>query len=177
MLATGTGANRVRLFAIASILALSTTSAALAGILALPTATSNTETRGFVGLNWSFGNNGGAPEVVVGVARVKTESDGDSNGAKLSVHLPVSGGLSFGKVKLTGLTGESDRMVEVGMGYGPDGALGTVGVALPYFSGGVDFGLEGGLAGYAGINSLDEWTVPTNGLIPRFAVVGAPLPF
>lgn len=161
MLTTGTRANRVRLFAISSVLALSMGSAAVAGDLAIPTPTSNSETRGFVGLNWSFGNGGGAPEVVVGVARVTTESDGDANGAKLSVHLPVSGGLSFGKVKLTGMTGASDRMVEVGMGYGPNGVLGTVGVALPYFSGGVDFGLDGGLGGYAGVNSLEEWTVPT----------------
>lgn len=129
-------------------------------------ATSETETRGFVGLNWTFGKNGSSAEGVLGIARVKTDSDGDSRGAKLSVHLPISNGLSFGKIKLTGLTGENDRMLEAGLGFGTNGAFGTAGLWAPYVNGGVDIGFGGDFEGYAGFTTLDGWDVPPESVLP-----------
>lgn len=132
-----------------------------------PTAVgSDTDTKGFVGLNWTFGSNSAGAEAVVGVARVKTESDGDARGAKLSVHLPLQNGLSFGKVKLVGVTGESDRMAEAGVGWSTDGIFGTAGVWAPYLNAGADFGLSG-FNGYVGLNSLDEWNVPQPAVLPN----------
>ena len=126
-----------------------------------PTAVgSHTDTKAFVGLNWTFGGAGAGPEAVVGVARVKTEADGDARGAKLSLHLPVRGGLSFGKVKLVGMTGESDRLAEAGLGWGAGEVFGTAGLWAPHLNLGVDFGLSG-FSGNVGLNSLDEWEAPT----------------
>ena len=96
---------------------------------------------------------------MVGVARVKTDSDGDARGAKFSVHMPIQNGLSFGKAKLVGVTGESDRMVEAGLGWGSGQVFGTAGLWAPYINVGADFG-QSGINGYVGLNSLDEWDVP-----------------
>lgn len=119
-----------------------------------------TQTRAFVGLNWTFGSNNG-PEAVLGVARVKTDSDGDSRGAKLSVHMPLSNGISFGKVKLSGVAGQNDRMGEIGLGFGSAGMFGTAGIWAPYLNAGMDIGFDGSLGGYVGATSLDEWDAPT----------------
>lgn len=119
-----------------------------------------TDTRAFLGLNWTFGSGGTSAEAVLGVARVKTDSTGDADGAKVSVHFPVSSGISFGKVKLTGMTGKDDLMAEAGAGFGTGGLFGTAGLWAPYVNGGVDFGFGGGIEGYAGVHSLDGWDVP-----------------
>ena len=121
---------------------------------------SSTDTRAFVGLNWTFGSGGGTAEGVLGVARVKTDFSGDSQGAKLSLHLPFANGVSFGKVKLTGMTGEHDRMVEAGLGFGSGRLFGTAGLWAPYVNGGVDIGFDGSFEGYAGVHSLDAWELP-----------------
>lgn len=133
--------------------------AAQAGVPAPPMSSSTTDTTAFVGLNWTFGAGGPGTEGVIGAARVKTDSSGDSEGAKLSLHMNLSGGLSFGKVKLTGMTGESDRMGELGVGFGTDGFFGTGGLWLPYLNVGGDIG-TGGFDGYIGFHSLGEWDVP-----------------
>lgn len=125
-----------------------------------PVSQSDTETSAFVGLNWTFGSGGSKTEGVIGAARVTTDSSGDSDGAKLSLHMNLSDGLSFGKVKLTGMTGESDMMGELGLGFGSNGLLGTGGLWLPYVNIGADLGFGGGLDGYVGFHSLGEWDVP-----------------
>ena len=131
-----------------------------ADVLLPPTPSERTSTRAFVGLNWTFGSGGTTAEGVLGLARVKTDNGGDSKGAKLSVHLPVANGLSFGKVKLTGMTGKHDRIVEAGAGFGTNGLFGTAGLWAPYVNGGVDVDFGGGFEGYAGFHSLDGWDVP-----------------
>jgi hypothetical protein len=133
--------------------------AAQAGVQAPPMSSSTTDTSAFVGLNWTFGAGGSGTEAVLGAARVTTDNSGDSEGAKLSVHMNLTGGLSFGKVKLTGMTGESDRMGELGLGFGTNGIFGTGGLWLPYLNVGGDIGM-GGVDGYIGFHSLGEWDVP-----------------
>lgn len=120
---------------------------------------SDRDTRAFVGLNWTFGGGRASPEGVLGIARVKTQHDGDSHGAKLSLHMPFTNGLTFGKVKLVGVTGKNDGMVEGGIGFGTNGVFGTAGLWAPYVDAGVDLGF-GGVEGYAGLNSLDKWDRP-----------------
>lgn len=146
----------LRLSALA--LAVSTT-AAFAGDRPPALATSDTQTRAFIGLNWTFGSNNG-PEGVLGIARVKTDSDGDSRGAKLAWHMPLSNGISFGKFKLTGVAGNNDKMGEIGLGFGSGTMLGTAGIWAPFLNAGVDIGFDGSLGGYVGATSLDEWDVP-----------------
>lgn len=148
----------LRLSALAFALSATT---AYAGLPPPPPATDtdNTQTRAFVGLNWTFGSNSG-PEAVLGVARVKTDIDGESRGAKLSLHMPLSNGISFGKAKLTALKGDNDRTAELGFGFGSGAVFGTAGIWAPYVNGGVDIGFDGSWSGYAGFNSLQEWETP-----------------
>lgn len=126
----------------------------------ISTALTDTDTAAFVGLNWTFGAGGSKAEGVIGAARVKTDQTGDSEGAKLSLHMGISGGLSFSKVKLTGMSGKSDLMGELGVGFGTDGVLATGGLWAPYLNAGVDLGFGSGLEGYAGFHTLGEWDVP-----------------
>lgn len=140
------------------------TGPALAGDV-IVTPSSNSETKAFVGLNWTFGSGASGAEGVIGAARVSTDAGGDSNGAKLSVHMNISGGLSFSKVKVTGMTGQSDAMGEIGLGFGTSGPFATGGLWLPYVNAGVDLGFGGGVQGYAGVHTLDAWNVPTGLLI------------
>lgn len=126
-----------------------------------PSLSSDTDTKAFLGLNWTFGRSGSVPEAVAGVARVKTQSDGDSEGAKLSLHMPIGNdGLSFGKVKIAGVFGEHDRMLEAGVGFGGSSFFGTAGLWAPHVNLGADIGLGGGFDGYIGINTLGKWDVP-----------------
>jgi hypothetical protein len=133
---------------------------ASAGGLPPPAASSVTDTRAFVGLNLTFGNGGPTAEGVLGVARVETERGGDSEGTKLSVHMPMAGGISFGSVKLTAMKGKEDLMGEIGLGVGADGVFGTGGLWGPYFNAGADLSLQGGLEGYLGFHTLDGWDLP-----------------
>lgn len=133
---------------------------AQAGSVITPVPSSSTDTSAFVGLNWTFGSGGSNAEGVIGAARVKTDTSGDSEGLKLSVHMNIAGQLSFGKVKLTGTTGKNDLMGEAGLGFGTEGIFGTAGIWAPYLNAGVDLGFGGGLSGYAGFHTLDEWDVP-----------------
>jgi hypothetical protein len=142
--------------------------AAQAGDTMQPLPTSTTDTTAFVGLNWTFGASGSATEGVIGAARITTDSSGNSDGAKLSVHMNLSNGLSFGKVKLTGMTGESDRMAELGAGFGTGGFLGTAGLWMPYVNLGADLSFGGGLDGYVGFHTLGEWDAPPLGLFGEF---------
>lgn len=151
----------MRSLLLASVLAVSALAAHAGGLPSPPPSSAvRTDTRAFVGLNWTFGSGGGTAEGVLGVARVKTDETGDSQGAKLSLHLPFANGVSFGKVKLTGMTGERDRMVEAGLGFGSGRLFGTAGLWAPYVNGGVDVGFDGSFEGYAGVHSLDAWELP-----------------
>jgi len=120
-----------------------------------------TKTRGFIGLNWTFGANSG-PEAVVGVARVKTKTDGDAHGAKASLHFGLSNGISFSKAKVVAVSGKYDRMGEFGFGYSAAtrSALVTIGAWAPYINLGGDFDFNGNFSGYIGANSLKKWKKP-----------------
>lgn len=128
---------------------------AIALLTALP---AGAETRGFIGFNWSFDSYGSTPEGVLGIAKIRLDSDGDARGAKASVHLPLADGLSFGSAKLVGVRGKSDRMIEAGVGWSAatGSVIGTAGLWAPYVDAGLDFDLSG-VRGYGGINSLKEW--------------------
>ncbi|SEH67741.1 hypothetical protein SAMN04488075_0735 [Paracoccus alkenifer] len=129
--------------------------AAIAMLTALP---ASADTRGFIGFHWTFDSFGSTPEAALGIARVRLDSDGDARGAKASVHLPLSDGLTFGKAKLVGVRGKSDRMIEAGLGWSAEtgSVLGTAGLWAPYVDAGLDFDLSG-VQGYGGINSLKKW--------------------
>lgn len=142
-----------------------TLAAASAGAEAIPTPApgSASETRAFAGLNWSFGVNGQAPSVLLGVARFETEANGDSKGARVSVYVDVWNGIGLRKVTLTGLSGSRDLMGEIGVGYGKSGFFGTGGFWAPYAAVGLDAPLSGGLSGYLGLHTLGKPKLPEGG--------------
>lgn len=124
-------------------------------------ATTST-TKGFIGLNWTFGSKASGPEAVIGVAHGNVDSSGEMKGAKAAVHFYLSNDFAPGKVKLTGLFGNTDAQAEIGLGYhlGDLSWFGVVGVNTNYLSGGADFGSSGQLDGYIGIHSIGEFDTP-----------------
>lgn len=131
-------------------------------------ATSKTTTKGFVGLQWTFGSNATRPEAVIGLAYGKVDHNGDLTGAKASMHFSLSDVIAPAKVKLTGLVGESDVQAEIGLGYDLDGQafFGVGGLNTQYFSGGADIDFSGGLEGYIGLHSIGEFDKPAVVLPP-----------
>ncbi|MDF1620073.1 hypothetical protein [Pseudothioclava nitratireducens] len=115
---------------------------------------SETETKGFVGVNWVFGQGSSGLEGVLGVARIKTESDGDARGGKLSAHFGLGNGVAFRNVKLSGLSGDDDLMGELGIGWGTKGLFGNVGLWGDYANIGANI-YRDDWEGYVGIHSLD----------------------
>jgi hypothetical protein len=157
----------MRALAAIMIASLSIPAAAVAGVPPpVTTSTTDTDTRAFVGLNWSFGSGGTKPEGIVGLARTKTDSDGDAKGVKAAVHFDFSNGFAFEKLKLTGLLGTNEAQAEIGGGYDfGSGLFGTVGANLPYFALGADVMLSGGIEGYAGIHTLGKTNVPAEAVV------------
>ncbi|KEO57486.1 hypothetical protein [Thioclava indica] len=113
------------------------------------------DTKGFVGLNYVFGARSSGFEGVLGAMRYDIDADGDTNGAKLSLHLGFGQGPVTGKIKLTGLTGNDDVMGELGMGYGSQGFFGTGGLWGQHWNVGGDLYFNGDWSGYVGLHSLE----------------------
>ncbi|WP_417808858.1 hypothetical protein [Thioclava sp.] len=127
------------------------------------------DTKGFVGLNWVFGARSSGFEGVLGAMRYDVDPDGDTNGAKLSLHLGFGQGPITGKIKLTGLTGRNTAMAELGLGYASYGFFGTGGVWGQHWNVGGDLSFNGDWDGYVGLHSLKldrPSSAPTATIIP-----------
>ena len=126
------------------------------------------DTKGFVGLNWVFGARSSGFEGVLGAMRYDVDADGDTNGAKLSLHLGFGQGPVTGKIKLTGLAGRDDLMVELGLGYGSAGFFGTGGLWGQNWNAGGDLYFNGDWNGYVGLHSLklDRPSAASGGVTP-----------
>lgn len=123
--------------------------------ICLAGAASANETKGFVGLNWTFGPDASGLEGFIGAMNYDVDPDGDTNGAKLALHLGFGPGPVQGKIKLTGLTGKNDAMGELGLGYGSHGFFGTGGVWGEHWNLGGDLYFNGGWEGYLGLHTLE----------------------
>ena len=144
----------MKIIVIAAVL-VAATGAAWAGTTGPPpTSSSLTETRAFAGLNWTFGKGKSSAEGVLGVARIKTKTDGGSSGAKLSLHYKLKDLPNRLRVKLTGMTGTDDLMAEAGIGAGQGGIFGTAGLWAPYVNAGGDLYFNGDFEGYVGLHTL-----------------------
>ena len=118
--------------------------------------TDSDETKGFVGLNLSFGAGGMTPEAVIGIAGGETDTSNDFTGASGTVHFGLPD-FALRSVKITGLAGDPDTQGELGLGYSFAGrsVFGVLGVNTNYFRAGTDLGLDGALSPYFGVQSLD----------------------
>lgn len=140
-----------------------------AGVAPPPTTTygatlsnkSKTETKGYVGLNWTLGG-GMTPALVIGAANAKVRSDGDTHGANLAFHLNVFGGVKPAMLKLSYLNGKSDVQGEIGVGYSflKSTPLLGIGVNAPYAAAGVDAFLGGGFDPYFMLQSRGKFDEP-----------------
>ena len=122
---------------------------------------SKTQTRAYVGLNWTWGG-GYTPALVLGATNTRVQSDGDTTGAKLAFHINLLGGVSPGMLKLSYLHGKEDLQGEIGVGYNfiKSAPLLGVGVNAPYVSAGVDGYLNPGFVPYATLHSQGQYDKP-----------------
>ena len=147
-------------------LTLSTAVIAGGAPVPLPSATitghdSKTQTRAYVGLNWTWGG-GFTPALVLGATNTRVQSDGDTTGAKLAFHINLLGGVAPGMLKLSYLHGKEDFQGEIGVGYNfiKSAPLLGVGVNAPYVSAGVDGYLNPGFVPYATLHSQGQYDKP-----------------
>lgn len=128
---------------------------------AVTTGNSKTDTKAYVGLNWSLGG-GPVPAVVLGVFNTKVKSNGDTTGANLSFQLNVAGGIKPGKLKLSYLNGQEDLQGEIGLGYdfGKTAPLLFGGLNAPHVALGVDGYLNYSLVPYLTVHSQGDFNKP-----------------
>lgn len=153
-----------------AVLSVLASSVAMAGVLPSPvpataittgTTGSKTDTKAYIGLNWSLGGSA-TPALVLGVFNTKVESNGDTEGANLAFHLNLAGGVKPGKLKLSYLNGQENLQGELGVGYDfiKAAPLAFLGFNAPYIAAGVDGYLNPGFVPYATLHSQGKFDKP-----------------
>ena len=153
------------------LLSTLTGSAAIAGVVPPPPtynlvpatgSASETETRGYVGLNWKM-DGGVTPALVIGVYRAKVESDGDTTGGDLAFYLNLAGGVKPGQLKLNYLNGREDLQGEIGIGYDflKQAPLLDLAVNVPYISVGVDAYMGAAFVPYGTLHTKGKFDKPS----------------
>ena len=148
---------------------------------------SPSETKAFVGLNWSFGGSA-TPELILGMSNGRTRADGNVQGSKISAHFDLESGFTPSKVKATAVFGQASAMAELGAGYDVLGGelIGVVGLNTGNLAVGIDVNIDMELSPYAGFHTIGAF--PGTGLtcdgLPdthpqnsRFVLVGLDLDY
>lgn len=119
---------------------------------------SRTDVTGYLGLSFSFGANAPkGPQVVVGVQRLKVESDDSVRGLDLNARFGLDGQL--GRVAVAGLAGQRDAYANLGFGYdfAQDGMFGTAALQSGPLRLGADMDIgTGAIRPYLELNSLHK---------------------
>ena len=125
--------------------------------------TSPSETKVFVGLNWSFGGSA-TPELILGMSNGRTRADGNVQGSKISAHFDLGSGFTPSKVKATAVFGQASAMAELGAGYDVLGGelIGVVGLNTGNLAVGIDVNMDMELSPYAGFHTIGAF--PGTGL-------------
>ncbi len=125
-------------------------------------STSKNNTNAYAGLNWSLGSSW-TPALVLGVFHTKVKSDGDTQGANLSFHLNLAGGIKPGKLKLSYLNGKEKLQGELGIGYDFIRSAPLLGLGLngPFVAAGVDGYLSHGVVPYITLQSQGKFSKPS----------------
>lgn len=128
---------------------------------ATTTETSRTSTQAYAGLNWTIGG-GYTPALVLGVTNAKVKSNGDTSGARLALHINLTGGFAPGLLKLSYLNGKDDLQGEIGLGYNFIKSAPALGLGIngPYVSAGIDGYLSSGIVPYVSLNSQGAFSKP-----------------
>ncbi len=111
-------------------------------------------TAAFLGLRWDLGSAG--PALSGGVRYLRSDDGEQVYGAQVDASLPLTGDIHLPKLRLMGIAGTVDVQGQIGGGFdfARDTAIISGGVQGPNVEGGLDFGLDGSLAAYLGVNSL-----------------------
>lgn len=122
---------------------------------------SKTQTKGYVGLNWSL-DGGAMPSLVLGALRPRVKSNGDTEGANLAVFINLAGGVKPAKLKLGYINGKEDVQGELGVGYDflKGAPLLGLGVNAPYVNAGVDLYQGPGFNPYVTLYSQGKFKKP-----------------
>ena len=125
-------------------------------------ATSVDEDNPFAALQWTFGDKGLIPDVVVGYRAVEVETDGDVSGWQGSLSYKLHEGVD--KVKVEAVSGDNELQYTYGGGYSlqQHKPFATVGVNGNHLVGGLDYFFQGHnkIQPYFGLTTLGEYDVP-----------------
>lgn len=124
-------------------------------------ATSVDEDAPFAALQWTFGDKGLVPDVVVGYRSVEVETDGDVSGWQGSLSYKPHHGVD--KVKLEAVSGDNELQYTYGGGYSlkRHKAFLTAGVNGSHLVGGLDYFFGGhSIEPYFGLTTLGDYDVP-----------------
>lgn len=139
------------------------------------TGTSRTDTRAYVGLNWTLGG-GGTPALVLGVTNTKVKSSGKTTGARLAFHVNLAGGMAPGMLRLSYLDGRENLQGELGAGYNFIKAAPALGIGLsgPYVVAGIDGYMNTGIEPYVTVHSQGAFRKPKPDTTPGSSVSSCP---
>jgi hypothetical protein len=121
----------------------------------------STRNKIYAGLKWDLPGPL-APSLVVGVRHAKTQSDGDTHGADLSMAFSFINGVKPGKLRLKAFTGNRDVQGELGGGFDFTANALFVGpsVNVPHVTLGIDWLLGTGLQPYGIIHTVGKPHAP-----------------
>lgn len=123
---------------------------------------SKTKTEIYAGLNWNL-DDGVIPALVLGVSHTKVQSDGDTEGGNLALHINLKDGIKPDKLRLSYLKGKEDLQGEFGVGYDfkEAGPLALLGVNGPFAAAGINVYLNPGFVPYLQLQSLGKFDKPS----------------
>jgi hypothetical protein len=149
-------------FAVVLLPLLAMSSVADAGSIAPPA--NNIDNKAYAGLKFELPSL--APALVLGVRRVRTQADGDTQGGDLSMAVSFAGGAKPGKLRLKGFTGSNSYQAEAGGGYNfaNPGLFVGAGVNAPYVNMGADFQSGSGLMPFIMLDTLGKAKKPAQSL-------------
>ena len=113
------------------------------------------ETSLFAGLNWTFGADSQGVSARVGAIYTDTEGDSVTGARTFFDYGLMDGSMRFA---VTGLSGDTDHVGEIGIGYDFGGAeaFGLLGAMGDYSEIGAMYGFDSGqLEGYVGVTSIE----------------------
>jgi len=110
----------------------------------------------FASLNWYIGESL-LPNILVGYRDTTTDIDNDVKGGSASVSYNLKEN-KFDQLKIVGITGNTDIVGEVGVGYSlyQKQFFGNLGVQGFYMNSGLDYSLDNKFGYYIGLTTVDD---------------------
>ena len=127
-----------------------------------PPQLSLTDDEVFLSASWTFGQQSFIPQTELGYRNVDVESDGDVNGAGVSISFDWTN-FGFDKIKLVGIKGNDNTQGLLGFGYSLQQQqwLGTAGVQGNHLFINADLLRENGFQFGGGVNTISDYDRPS----------------